>query len=100
RATLESRWNAEKPLAKSKAMGSDLESLAGEVLRAHKHATRTIIVVNTVQRACDLFGALKSANSGDRKKESTRRRTQNLVEDGGPPSAATPGIVLLHSRFR
>ncbi len=101
RATLESRWNAEKPLAKSKAMGSDLESLAREVLRAHKRATRTIIVVNTVQRACELFGALKSANSGGRKKESTRKGTQSLVEDGGTAPAATPGIVLLlHSRFR
>jgi CRISPR-associated endonuclease/helicase Cas3 len=100
RKTLESRWNAEKPLAKSNAKGDDMKSLAGEVLRTHKHGTRTICVVNTVRRACELFEALESANRGDQHKRSKRKGAPSSESESAPPSAPTPAIVLLHSRFR
>jgi CRISPR-associated endonuclease/helicase Cas3 len=69
RETLENRWNAKKPLARTKATGGDMESLAKEVLDAHKSGTRTITVVNTVRRACELFKALNIADIGGPKKE-------------------------------
>jgi CRISPR-associated endonuclease/helicase Cas3 len=100
RKTLESRWNAEKPLAKSPASGGDMESLAREVLQAHKSGSRTIIVVNTVRRACKLFAALESDNRGDEHKRNKRKGVQSSGSETAPSSTVAPRIILLHSRFR
>jgi CRISPR-associated endonuclease/helicase Cas3 len=98
RKTLESRWNAEKPLAKTDATGGDMTRLAQAVLQAHKPGTRTITVINTVARACALFEALNSTNSGEGKKRSKSKATGSLGSDVALPSAPKP--ILLHSRFR
>jgi CRISPR-associated endonuclease/helicase Cas3 len=79
RQALRNRWQAKKPLAKATAMIDDAMSLANEVHQAHKPGTRTIVIVNTVKRACALVKAL---------------------EDTVQPNGAQPSIVLLHSRFR
>ena len=101
RATLNSRWNAEKPLAKTdQVMGDDMETLARAVMKAHKPGTRTIVVVNTVPRARELFEALKSANSVDPKKGSKSKGNRSAESDAALSSTVPPGIVLLHSRFR
>ena len=52
-------------------------------MKAHKPGTRTIVVVNTVPRACELFEALKSANRGDPKREA-RERKPECGERRGP----------------
>jgi CRISPR-associated endonuclease/helicase Cas3 len=100
RKTLEARWTAAKPLKRAAAEPGDSKKLAAEIFVTHKSGTRTIIVVNTVRRSCELFEALNVAKNDDRKKGSKRKGPQILVRDGDQPSAAKPGIVLLHSRFR
>ncbi len=72
------RWTAVKPVQKAAARIGDAAALATEVLKAHKPGTRTIVVVNTVKRACELHKAMNKlwgANDQER-------------------------LVLLHSRFR
>jgi CRISPR-associated endonuclease/helicase Cas3 len=95
------RWAANKPLAKAEATTGDPVALALEVREAHRRGTRTIVVVNTVRRACELFEALgtPSAQPSARVKKSGKRAsaaTQPRASSGGPE----PRIVLLHSRFR
>ncbi|MCS6290688.1 MAG: CRISPR-associated helicase Cas3' [Nitrospira sp.] len=83
RQALEDRWRARKPLVKTKAVMGDESGLAQEIHKAHIHkpGTRTIVIVNTVKRACALVGKL-----------------EDLYKDAGKESS--PRIVLLHSRFR
>lgn len=96
------RWEAKKPRKKAQAVMGETEALAEEVRRAHRPGARTIVVVNTVRRACELFDALKApsgvaAETG--KKTRGRKRSQSseqAVKAEGP----SPKIVLLHSRFR
>ncbi len=72
------RREAKKPLQKATATMGDVDSLADKIHATHKPGTRTIVIVNTVKRACALYEALE----GQRKK-------------GNPTD-----IVLLHARFR
>jgi CRISPR-associated endonuclease/helicase Cas3 len=81
REALEDRWNAKKPLSKAEAAIGDAAGLAQEVRNAHKPGTRSIVLVNTVKRACAVFEALNTVADGD-------------------PNISEPRIVLLHSRFR
>lgn len=69
------RWTAKKPLGQAGVAMGNLEELAKKVLEAHKPGTRTLVIVNTVKRASDLWRALTKPNF-------------------------KPKIVLLHSRFR
>jgi len=78
RKSLEDRWKAKKPLTKTESAMGNVERLAEEVRRAHKPGTRTIVIVNTVERARTLSQALN--------KESK--------------SSGKPTPVLIHSRFR
>jgi len=69
------RWTADKPVNKADSSIGDNTGLAREILKAHKPGTRTIVVVNVVRRACELWDAISKSNSA-------------------------PQAVLLHSRFR
>jgi CRISPR-associated endonuclease/helicase Cas3 len=80
-AEVTKRWTAKKPLVKTEAAMVDVSELAKEVRDAHEPGTRTIVIVNTVKRACELSKALNAVAKGK-------------------PSASEPTIVLLHSRFR
>ncbi|MFO0767837.1 MAG: CRISPR-associated helicase Cas3' [Nitrospiraceae bacterium] len=75
------RWTAKKPLKKTEAVMGDISVLAKEVRKAHKPGKRTIVILNTVKRACELCKVLDA----DAKSK---------------PHATEPAIVLLHSRFR
>jgi CRISPR-associated endonuclease/helicase Cas3 len=75
---IKDRWEAKKPLFEAKARMGEAIALAEEIRDAHKRGTRTIVVVNTVRRARDLFDALS-----------------NVKVACDPPE-----IVLLHSRYR
>ncbi len=79
RKALHDRWHAKKPLCKAKAAMGEVKKLAGEVLEAHKPGTRTIVIVNTVKRACEVFDA---------------------VSKGVERTSAKSELVLLHSRYR
>jgi CRISPR-associated endonuclease/helicase Cas3 len=73
------RLNAAKSLAPASARMDDPKALASEIATAHRPGTRTLVVVNTVQRAQSLYKELKSA-----------LRT----------SSSSVRLVLVHSRFR
>lgn len=103
------RWNATKPLIQptpnSAAMG-DAVTLADEIRKAHKPGTRTIVVVNTVKRACELCEKIAAPASGDTpalsggKKAKAGKKGLAVPDTAPTPLAALPKIVLLHSRFR
>lgn len=92
------RWNAKKPLVKAEARMGDAFPLADEIRRAHNSGTRTIVVVNTVRRARELFDAV-NASSGNISKASKKRRKDSFARKMAV-AALRPKVVLLHSRFR
>lgn len=100
------RWSAKKPLAKATSAIDDPAKLAMELREAHKPGTRTIVVVNTVKRACALYGALNQELSGTSAaaaasaKRTHRRRNEPAPESSAAASEPKPNLVLLHSRFR
>jgi len=81
------RWKAAKQLYKTKATVGEAKKLADEVRREHKRGTRTIVVVNTVKRAQDLFNELEKV-------------TAVAARGDGRNDAPPPKLTLLHSRFR
>lgn len=93
------RWNALKPLKKAESAIGYAAGLAKEIVDAHRPGTRTIVVVNSVRRACALFDALMNpANAG--KTRGTSRKKTAPQESAGASSDDQPEYVLLHSRFR
>ncbi len=100
RKTLEDRWQAKKPLAKAEAILGDTAQLASEVRKCHRSGTRTIIVVNTVRRACELFEALNIDESVSPKTTRKSKKAKEPLRDEGASEISKPKIVLLHSRFR
>ncbi|MDD4126332.1 MAG: CRISPR-associated helicase Cas3' [Methanomicrobium sp.] len=69
------RNNAVKKLKKSECDSTKPKELAEEIISKHKAGTRTLVVVNTVKRATELYEAL------EKKKPDSK-------------------LVLIHSRFR
>ncbi|MFH0959244.1 MAG: DEAD/DEAH box helicase, partial [Pseudomonadota bacterium] len=68
-------FQARKPLEKADCPFEHPKKIAEMVLDAHQKGTRTLVVVNTVRRAMDIYGALKKEKPGSL-------------------------LTLLHSRFR
>lgn len=68
-------FRAVKPLARAASSIGDSKALAQEIVRAHQPGGRTLVVLNTVQRARELYEAI------------TKRKP-------------TAKLVLIHSRFR
>ncbi|MCE9634516.1 MAG: DEAD/DEAH box helicase [Planctomycetes bacterium] len=79
--TLRRRMYAPKPLARATTVvprkGDASRALAAEILGAHRAGTRTLVVVNRVSRAQNVYEELRKA-----------------VRRGGPQ------VAVLHSRFR
>ena len=91
---IKKRRSAAKPLKQAKATMGDAADLATEIRAAHKVGTLTIVVMNTVKRACELFDQMnKSAVPA----KATGKKT---VPVAAPVVFASPKLVLLHSRFR
>lgn len=83
---------APKRLAPAACKPGDAAALAKCVRQEHRPGTRTLVVVNSVRRARDVFLALQSmpqAKSGGRGKKAV-----------GPSEQGAPRLVLLHSQFR
>ena len=94
------RWNAKKPLARAESTRDDpAAALAAEVRQAHRPGTRTIVVVNTVRRARELFGTLEQP-AGAAKAKGRNRKKAAPEESAGTSACGRPRLVLLHSRFR
>ena len=101
-AFVRQRWTAQKPLQEAAAKMGDTAALASEIRQAHKSGTRTIVVVNTVKRARELYKALNSASSRATASAKKGRRNTKApaTAESGQAGVSTPRIVLLHSRFR
>lgn len=76
---LRKRLDAPKPLSRAAARVGRIDALASEVVAAHRPASRTLVVVNTVRRAVQLHEAIRKIP-----------RKRKLAAD----------LVLVHSRFR
>jgi CRISPR-associated endonuclease/helicase Cas3 len=77
--TLSRRLQASKILSKASSPIGDVSALAREVLDAHQPDTRTLVILNTVNRASRLF-------------EEVHKLLQKVP--------ARPQVLILHSRFR
>ncbi len=101
---INARWQAAKPVTRADATMDDQRSLADEICRTHRPGTRTIVVVNTVKRACELHKMIAARSSGSptgRPKGKGPTKSASIGSDIAPKdSASPPKIVLLHSRFR
>ncbi len=73
------RMEAQKPIAKAHHPLTEPGGLAGEILDAHRPGARTLVVVNTVRRARELYSAIQKSLK---------------------KAADRPDLVLIHSRFR
>ena len=77
---VQQRREARKPLQTAGHRMDDPKRLADEIVTAHgKAGGRTLVVVNTVARACELF---------------------HHIEKRVKPGEKKPDLVLIHSRFR
>ncbi|MBL8747293.1 MAG: DEAD/DEAH box helicase, partial [Phycisphaerae bacterium] len=98
------RWNAKKRLERATAKMDGAGALADEIRDAHKPGTRTVVVVNTVKRACELYEEIKDHSSADsparRKKAKAGKKGSAALDPTSAPPAALPKIILLHARFR
>jgi CRISPR-associated endonuclease/helicase Cas3 len=90
------RYDARKPIERAPLpIGSGAEAIARLVRQHHKEGKRTLVVVNTVERAKELFAQIAALEPGKPKKG---RRDK---PDATPPEQLSdPEPVLIHSRFR
>lgn len=71
----------------------DKEKLAKKVLEAHQAGSRTLVIVNTVSKAVELYQTLKEMiEKGD--KQQGRKKKMTVLANSAPE------LVLIHSRFR
>ncbi len=98
KAYLQKLREARKPLYKASSMMKDAAGLAKEILDKHHPGCRTIVIVNTVERARNTFEALKKETGITE----TRRGKKNQpeLEINTHNLNLKPELVLLHSRFR
>ncbi|HXF94902.1 MAG TPA: DEAD/DEAH box helicase [Gemmatimonadales bacterium] len=94
------RLQATKRLEQARARLGDIRALAEEVLEAHRPGSRTIVVVNTVRRARDLFAELSKRLVRTQGPQRSRRRRARNGAVMVPGTQSGPHLVLLHSRFR
>lgn len=95
---LDERWNAAKPVERAANAADQPAALAREIAERHaKCRGLTLVVVNTVRRACELFGQLGAqfASTPGGSKKKTKHR-----EEAPASASPAPRLVLLHSRFR
>lgn len=90
------RLTAKKPLSVTASTAGNSKALANEIRDAHQPGSLTLVVVNTVERACDLYAVLSAAKS-----RWGRTTARGRGAHGSESSAqAAPQLLLLHSRFR
>jgi CRISPR-associated endonuclease/helicase Cas3 len=90
---LRERWIAEKPLSPAGLSSDDPASVAEFVSRKHLAGSLTLVIVNTVDRARELFEAI-GRHYRPPKAKGRGKRTE--ARDPTP----SPDLRLIHSRFR
>jgi CRISPR-associated endonuclease/helicase Cas3 len=83
---------APKRLAQASCSPKETASLAKLIRKEHRPGTRTLVIVNTVQRARDVFVELQTSTQAK-----PVRRGKRVVE---ATTGNGPALVLLHSQFR
>jgi CRISPR-associated endonuclease/helicase Cas3 len=91
---LKTRLEAPKKLIACDAPSEDHQTLADFVLESHKPGARTLVVLNTVKRAVDLYTILKKSLQ----KSGKRLQGHEAADAASPADPAK--LILLHSRFR
>ncbi|MBN1210265.1 MAG: DEAD/DEAH box helicase [Myxococcaceae bacterium] len=84
-------WNVRKALHREPAVAEPGE-VAARVLMGHAPGSLTLVIVNTVRRAVEIFEALKAGAVSKSGKGAKARKA-------APPSGA-PELRLIHGRFR
>ena len=91
---ISNRYSAPKPLKRAAASAGAVSALAAQIVEEHnRFRGRTLVVVNTVGRARELFHAILKHT------EPSAKGTKSRKADEGPVSEVA-NAVLLHSRFR
>lgn len=80
---------AAKRIERAPVRLGEADKLAKLIRDKHRPGTRTLVILNTVARAKEVFGKLRALASGP------RRQAKQATA-----SAAAPALVLLHSQFR
>lgn len=95
-ATLAKRLNAVKKLSRAEERCRLPKGLAEVAKEKHSPGTQTLIVVNTVNRAREVYDELDKAYG----KTITKGKKRGAAIDVAPPANTSPAIELIHSRFR
>lgn len=99
---LNQRLHAVKRIQPASSSCRTPDGLAGFVKEQHMRGTQTLVVVNRVARAREVFAALESAYA----LRSETRKKKNAAQDASVRDAAVsdaasvPQLELIHSRFR
>ncbi len=86
------RLKAVKTLARAGAAADDPKNLAKEIREAHQPGALTLVVMNTVKKAVELYEALTAPAAAPRRGRKAAAEQTPLI--------AAPEVLLLHSRFR
>ncbi len=89
---LSERLNAKKVLKRAENFADDSANLVQEILSKHQHGTLTLVVVNRVDKAKEIYKAFIS------KGEQTPKRSKKSVVT--EPAQPVEKPLLLHSQFR
>ena len=92
---LEARWIGQKSIEPTRAHAGDSDAIAALIRKDHRPGSLTLVVVNTVGRARDMFEAIE--------KSSTPHKSKGRGKDTSQPSEpadVAPDLKLIHSRFR
>ncbi len=87
-------WKVSKALHREPAIAEPGE-VAARALRAHAPGSLTLIIVNTVSRAVEVFEALRADQSSSGRKGGKKGKARATE-----PPAGGPDLRLVHGRFR
>jgi CRISPR-associated endonuclease/helicase Cas3 len=99
--SLKKRLEAPKLMSSAEASAADKPEeatrLAGFVKQKHRPGSLTLVVVNTVERACQLYEALRRPEGRPTSRRGGRR---GKLVDQATLDGVSPELLLIHSRYR
>ncbi len=93
--SLADRLTAKKTLKLCSSNLSDMNGLAKSIADSHRSGTLTLVVLNTVDRATEVYELLR-----DKHFSLEKSRGGKSVSSDPKNTKTTPQLILLHSRFR